>query len=255
MYEDGKPVDSMVVVVGKTKYPTPMLAAYIRYAALNPYWYVPSDLAGEDVGQYVEKYGFSYFESMGYEEVSDWSPNPQIIDANKIDWDGVRDGKVEILLRQKPGPEEFHGAHQVHVSQRVRRLPPRQSAPGAVQGIGALLQRRLRPARGRVAAEPMAVPPRADLGRRGTEEPVMLEQPVPVYITYMTAVPDGHRSLITTTLTGATKRSWRKRTAQRANGRRRPLSRAQRGAQIGNPGDILRHRPAGGSRAGLKRTY
>ena len=45
MYEDGKPVDSMVVVVGKTKYPTPMLAAYIRFAALNPYWYVPSDLA------------------------------------------------------------------------------------------------------------------------------------------------------------------------------------------------------------------
>ena len=30
MYEDGKPVDSMVVVVGQTKWPTPMLTAYIR---------------------------------------------------------------------------------------------------------------------------------------------------------------------------------------------------------------------------------
>ena len=38
MYEGGKPVDNMVVVVGKTKWPTPMLAAYIRFAALNPYW-------------------------------------------------------------------------------------------------------------------------------------------------------------------------------------------------------------------------
>ena len=47
----------MVVVVGKPKWPTPMLTAYIRYAALNPYWYVPSDLAGEDVGQYVLKFG------------------------------------------------------------------------------------------------------------------------------------------------------------------------------------------------------
>ena len=45
MYEDGKPVDSMVVVVGKPKYPTPMMTAYVRFAALNPYWYVPPDLA------------------------------------------------------------------------------------------------------------------------------------------------------------------------------------------------------------------
>src|SRR5437868_375135 len=63
MYEDRKPVDSMVVVVGKPKWPTPMLAAYIRYAALNPYWYVPSDLAGEDVGQYVLKFGLKYLDT------------------------------------------------------------------------------------------------------------------------------------------------------------------------------------------------
>ena len=36
MFEDGKVVDSMVVVVGKPKYPTPMITAYIRFAALNP---------------------------------------------------------------------------------------------------------------------------------------------------------------------------------------------------------------------------
>ena len=45
MYEHGQAVDSMRVVVGKPKYPTPMMAAVIRYAALNPYWYVPADLA------------------------------------------------------------------------------------------------------------------------------------------------------------------------------------------------------------------
>ena len=32
-YEDGKQVDSMVVVVGKPKYPTPMMTAYVRFAA------------------------------------------------------------------------------------------------------------------------------------------------------------------------------------------------------------------------------
>jgi murein L,D-transpeptidase YcbB/YkuD len=53
MYEDRNVADSMRVVVGKPKYPTPMMAAYIRFAALNPYWYVPPDLAWDDVGQFV----------------------------------------------------------------------------------------------------------------------------------------------------------------------------------------------------------
>ena len=136
MYEDGKPIGDMVVVVGQTKYPTPMLAAYIRYAALNPYWYVPPDLAWDDVGQFVKKQGFGYFEKMGYEQVSDWSKNAQVLDATKIDWDAVRTGKTEILLRQKPGPRKFHGANQVHVPQPVRGLSPRQSAPEPVQGVG-----------------------------------------------------------------------------------------------------------------------
>ena len=47
MYEDGGPVDPMVVVVGKPKYPTPMITAFVRFASLNPYWFVPPDLAAE----------------------------------------------------------------------------------------------------------------------------------------------------------------------------------------------------------------
>src|SRR5687768_3920360 len=38
MYEDGRPVDSMKVVVGKPTLPTPMLAGYVRHAIVNPYW-------------------------------------------------------------------------------------------------------------------------------------------------------------------------------------------------------------------------
>jgi murein L,D-transpeptidase YcbB/YkuD len=191
MYQDRKAVDSMVVVVGKTKYPTPMMAAEITYAALNPYWYVPSDLAWDDVGQWVEKYGFSYFERMGYQQVSDWSRNPQILDATKIDWDAVRDGKTQILLRQKPGPENFMGRIKfmfpnqfgVYLHDNPRRelfeKSERYFSGGCVRLEDAwrlskwLFHRDL------------------TWEGAGTEEPVMLDQPVPVYITYMTAMPDG----------------------------------------------------------------
>jgi murein L,D-transpeptidase YcbB/YkuD len=191
MYEDGKPVDNMVVVVGKPKWPTPMLAAYIRYAALNPYWYVPSDLAGEDVGQYVLKYGLKYLNEYGYEIVSDWSRNPTIIDPKTIDWKGVVDGKVDIMIRQNPGPKNFMGRIKfmfpnqfgVYLHDNPRRELFEQSvryfSGGCVRLEDAwrlskwLFHRDL------------------TWEGHGTEEPVMLDQPVPVYITYLTAVPDG----------------------------------------------------------------
>ena len=191
MYENGKPVDNMVVVVGKTKYPTPMLAAYIRFAALNPYWYVPPDLAWDDVGQFVEKQGYSYFEKMGYEEVSDWTRNPQILDATKIDWDAVRDGKTEVLLRQKPGPENFMGRIKfmfpnqfgVYLHDNPRRELFKQSTRYFSGGC-VRLEDAWRLSRWLFHRE-------LTWEGHGTEEPVMLDQPVPVYITYMTAVPDG----------------------------------------------------------------
>ena len=47
MYENGQVVDSMRVVAGRPDpiAQTPMMNAYIRYVALNPYWNSPPDLA------------------------------------------------------------------------------------------------------------------------------------------------------------------------------------------------------------------
>jgi L,D-transpeptidase YcbB len=190
MYEDGKPVDNMVVVVGKTKYPTPMLAAYIRYAALNPYWYVPSDLAWDDVGQFTVK-DPAYFDRMGYEEVSDWSKNPEILDGHKIDWQAVRDGKTEVLLRQKPGPNNFMGRIKfmfpnqfgVYLHDNPRRELFKESTRYFSGGC-VRLEDAWRLSRWLFHRE-------LTWEGHGTEEPVPLDQPVPVYITYMTAVPDG----------------------------------------------------------------
>ena len=192
MYDGGKPVDSMVVVVGQTKYPTPMLTAYIRYAALNPYWYVPPDLAWDDVGQFVKKQGQQYFDKMGYEEVSDWSRDAQVLDPTKIDWDAVRDGKTQVLLRQKPGPENFMGRIKfmfpnqfgVYLHDNPRRNLFKESVRYFSGGCVRLedawrLSRWL--FNGRELTWEGA----------GTEEPVPLPAPVPVYITYLTAMPDG----------------------------------------------------------------
>ncbi|MES2135878.1 MAG: L,D-transpeptidase family protein, partial [Pseudomonadota bacterium] len=191
MYEGGKVVDSMVVVVGKPKWPTPMLTAFIRYAALNPYWYVPPDLAGEDVAQFVVKQGLKYLDDYGYELVDDWTPNPKIIDPKTVDWQGVLDGKVQVMIRQKPGPKNFMGRMKfmfpnefgVYLHDNPRRdlflKSSRYFSGGCVR-----LEDAARLGRWLFGRD-------LDWQTAGVEQPVPLANPVPVYITYLTAMPDG----------------------------------------------------------------
>ena len=111
MFQDGQPVDSMKVVVGQGRddRKTPMMAGRLQYASLNPYWNVPPDLVGDDVGIYVQKYGLGYLKARGYQVLSDWSDNASVVDPATVDWQAVMDGKIKIRVRQLPGPRNVLG--------------------------------------------------------------------------------------------------------------------------------------------------
>ncbi|HMI41399.1 MAG TPA: L,D-transpeptidase family protein [Sphingomicrobium sp.] len=110
MYEDGRVFDSMKVVVGKPTDQTPMLAALMRYAIVNPYWNVPPDLAAERIAPHVLSEGISYFHSKRYQVLSDWSDNPKVVDPTTIDWQAVKDGRMpDLRVRQLPGPDNAMG--------------------------------------------------------------------------------------------------------------------------------------------------
>jgi L,D-transpeptidase YcbB len=191
MWENGKPVDSMVVVVGKPKYPTPVMAAYIRFASLNPYWFVPPDLAAERIAPNVLKQGLKYLDQLGYQVMSDWTPDAPIVDPKTIDWKAVADGKVEVLLRQLPGPHNamgrmkfmFPNAEGVYLHDNPDRALF-QEASRLYSGGCVRLEDAPRLGRWLFGH---------DLEWEGatTEQPVPLNPPVPVYITYLTAMPNG----------------------------------------------------------------
>ena len=150
MYENGKPVDSMVVVVGKPKYPTPMMTAYIRFAALNPYWYVPPDLAGERRrASSCVKQGLDYLDEHGLRNgvrlgrATRRSSTPRRSTGRRSPTARSRSAPPEA------GPAEFMGRMKFMFPNQFGRLSARQSAARAVQAKSrALFQRRLRPARG-----------------------------------------------------------------------------------------------------------
>lgn len=187
MYEDGKVVDEMRVVVGKAHQPTPMMAATIKFTALNPYWQVPADLAAERVAPGVVKEGLGYLRRHGYVLLSDWGEEAQPIDPATVDWQAVEAGKVMVRLRQNPGPNNAMG--------RMKFMFPNP------QGIylhdtpnKELLNEDARLFSGgcvRLEDAPrlakwMYGRPLSWRGAR-TEEPVALPKPMPVYLIYQTA--------------------------------------------------------------------
>lgn len=104
MYEDGKVVGIMRVVVGKPSEPTPMMAALIRYASVNPYWNVPPDLARDRYAPDVLKKGVGVLRAKRFQALSDWSEEAKVVPLEKVNWRAVADGSTELRLRQLPGP-------------------------------------------------------------------------------------------------------------------------------------------------------
>jgi L,D-transpeptidase YcbB len=104
MYENGKVVDSMNVIVGNAETQTPMMAAELSYVQLNPYWNVPPELVQSLIAKNVLQHGLTYLAERDYQILSDWTDDSTLIDPATIDWQSVAAGKTEIRVRRGPGP-------------------------------------------------------------------------------------------------------------------------------------------------------
>ena len=111
MYENGHVVDSMRVVAGRTDpaAQTPMMNAFIRYIALNPYWNSPPDITSRKLAPTILKEGRAYFTKRGYDLVDQFGENAHVLDPMSVDWHAVAAGRVKVNLRQRPGPANSMG--------------------------------------------------------------------------------------------------------------------------------------------------
>jgi murein L,D-transpeptidase YcbB/YkuD len=194
MYENGQVVDSMRVVAGRPDAiaQTPMMNAYIRYIALNPYWNSPPDITARRLAPKVVAGGRKYLNEKGYELMSDWSENARVLDPMSVNWKQVVAGQVQVRLRQKPGPANSMGRMKFMFPNKqgiwLHDTPEKEKIEeaGRLQSNGCVrLEDAPRFARwlfnGRAPQAKGARP----------EQKVNLPQPVPIYITYLTAVPSG----------------------------------------------------------------
>jgi murein L,D-transpeptidase YcbB/YkuD len=109
MWLNGKKVDEMKIVVGKAESPTPMMAAYIKYADVNPYWNVPPDLVRNLIGPRIVAQGVSYLTDREYQVMTGYGEDAQVLDPNSVDWKAVVAGTQEVRLRRLPSPANSMG--------------------------------------------------------------------------------------------------------------------------------------------------
>jgi murein L,D-transpeptidase YcbB/YkuD len=193
---DGDRVEGpMRVIVGKPNMQTPTLAGYIRYVTLNPWWNVPPDLARERAKK-VLKSGPGLLRRENMELLSDWSDRPRVISASQVNWRSVASGKTSLRMRQRPGGSNVMGAMKFMLPNRLgiylHDFPDKSLFARADRRISS----------GCVRLEDAPRLARFLFGGRAprpagpaAEQRVDLPEPVPVYITYLTALPDPARGV------------------------------------------------------------
>ncbi|WP_156029945.1 L,D-transpeptidase family protein [Sphingomonas sp. URHD0057] len=109
LWENGRKVDEMKVIVGKAETATPMMAAYIKYASVNPYWNVPPELARNLIGPRILAQGTSYLTDREYQVLTSYADDARVLDPSTVDWQAVVDGREEVRLRRLPSPANSMG--------------------------------------------------------------------------------------------------------------------------------------------------
>lgn len=191
LLEDGRVVDTMKAIVGKQSAPTPLLAGTIHYVTFNPYWHIPQDVARRTVVPLVLKRGTGYLKLARYETVSKFGEGAEPVDPDSIDWKAAAAGEIEVNIRQKAGGNNMMGAMKFgFVNDQgifLHDTPHKKLFAKAKRNLSlgcVRVENAERLARWLLGRDP--VPP-----SDGTEQLVQVDKGVPIYITYLTARPDG----------------------------------------------------------------
>jgi hypothetical protein len=192
MYENGQSVGSMKVVVGdkdKLGLPTPIIASTMHYAIANPYWHVPPHIIRR-MAPNIAKAPEAYMKSHGYEVISDFSKAPSILPASSVNWKAVAAGTEKVIMRQKPNGENSMGRMKFPFPNRegifLHDTPRREHFAKANRAIsnGCIRVEDYRKLANWVFGR--------DVAAVGSDPEQHLSAPrgVPVYVTYLTMVPD-----------------------------------------------------------------
>ena len=197
--EAGEVVKTMRTIVGRKRRPTPALASLITYLEINPYWYVPPKIAREDLLPKIQK-NPDFLVRQNFRVFDSWKKDARELDPAAIDWSSFSENHFPWRLRQEPAGHNALGRvkfifpnpwsvyiHDTPAKNLFRRSSrPFSSGCVRVEEPMALMSLLLKPQ----GWDPERLSEAVISNQR---QVVVLDQPVPVYLVYLTAwvSPDG----------------------------------------------------------------
>ena len=206
--DDGKPVHTTRVVVGKVDKQTPVFSNEMQEIVFGPFWNVPTSIKIEEIRPYVRQEA-SWFGGGGYNTAVFQRHNLRIkyagreVDPAEVDWNTTDIRSFDIY--QPPGPDNvlgkvkfvFPNKHDVYMHDTPQKFlfaqPVRAESHGCmrVQNPDQLAAVLLKHENGWSDART------ASAIEDGYDSHVALQQKIPVYITYFTVKVNDDGSLST----------------------------------------------------------
>ncbi|MFZ2196162.1 MAG: L,D-transpeptidase family protein [Thermodesulfovibrionales bacterium] len=101
--EKEKTVLSMRAVVGKPFQRTPVFTAKMTYLVINPSWNVPVSIAQKEILKKIQNEP-QYLSKQNITVLRGWGPQEKKIDPESIDWSRINANTLAYRFRQEPGP-------------------------------------------------------------------------------------------------------------------------------------------------------
>ena len=199
LLKDGEAIWRTRVQVGRTYRQTPIFRDEITYLSINPTWTAPRSLATRDVLPRIQN-DPSYVVERGF-DVRDRNGNN--VDPSSIDWNSLSRNNFPYTLVQRPGPYNAMGLVKFmfpnQYSVYLHDTPSRYLFDREARAFSAGCIRTERPFE---LAELLLAPQGWDQARiqqvldSGRLTNVVLETPMPVLLTYLTARVDDDGTLL-----------------------------------------------------------
>ncbi len=195
--EEGRSVLSMKVVVGKKTRPTPELYSKVQTIVFNPTWNVPITIATQDIAKKMQA-NPNYLAENNIEMYSNWSQEAYPVDPASVNWHKISAKNFPYRLTQGSGDQNalgrvkfiFMNDHDVYMHDTPQKglfsEMMRAHSSGCIR-----LEKPFELVEYFIQQDPNLTAEKVNkILESGQVKYVKIHQPIPIYITYITAWAD-----------------------------------------------------------------
>lgn len=113
-FQDGNPVLSSRVIVGRPDRKTPLMSSALNNVVVNPPWNVPPTLARKDLLPKVVR-DPGYLDRHGFTVMRGWGNGAEALDPYHIDWGSYSANNLPFRFQQKPGAANALGRYKFNM--------------------------------------------------------------------------------------------------------------------------------------------